>query len=105
MTATGPAGPKSGGYKDIRTYIDDLEAAGMLRRVAAEVDLKHEIGAICARALERGGPAILFENVKGYPGLPLAANLLTTDERVAFSLGVPPDHDRIYEKILVGLEN
>src|SRR5581483_4607943 len=65
----------------------------------------HEIGAICARALERGGPAILFENVKGYPGLPLAANLLTTDERVAFSLGVPPDHDRIYEKILVGLEN
>src|SRR5438552_17037855 len=78
-----------GGFKDIRGYVDALEDAGMLRRVAAEVDLKHEIGAISVRALERGGPAILFENVKDYPGLPLAVNLLTTDERVAFALGVP----------------
>ena len=69
------------------------------------MDLKHEIGAISVRALDRGGPAILFENVKDYPGLPLAANLLTTDERVAFALGVPPEHETIYEKILTGMEN
>lgn len=96
---------QSGGYDDIRGYVEALEGAGMLRRVTAEVDLKHEIGAISVRALERGGPAIVFENVKDYPGMPLATNLLTTDERVAFALGVDPDHEKIYEKILVGMEN
>src|SRR5713226_7928974 len=102
---TVPNEKRGGGFKDIRGYVGALEDAGMLRRVAAEVDLEHEIGAITVRALERGGPAILFENVKDYPGLPLAANLLTTDERVAFALGVPADHETIYNKILTGMEN
>ena len=51
-------------YKDMREYMDLLESQGLLKRIREEVDLKFEIGAITARSLERGGPALLFENVK-----------------------------------------
>lgn len=97
--------PQTGGYKDIREYLDALDSFGLLRRVRAQVDLQHEIGAICARSLERGGPAILFENVKDYSGMSLVANILSTDERVAIALGTEPDHERIYDKILRGMEH
>src|SRR5262245_30638977 len=95
----------TGGYKDIREYLEALESKGLLKRVTAEVDLKHELGAIAARSLERNGPALLFENVKGYPGMPFAANLLTTDERVGIALGTVSDHEKIYEKIVLGMEH
>ena len=94
-----------GGYKSIRDYLQALDAAGMLRRVTAPVDLKGEIGAICARALERNGPGILFENVIGYPGQPLAANILSVDERVAIALGCEPEHEAIYKAIRDGMTN
>jgi len=38
-------------YKDLREYLNLLEGAGLLARVTGEVDLKHEIGAICAHGL------------------------------------------------------
>lgn len=96
---------KRGGYRDLREYLVALEAAGLLSRVPAEVDLKGELGAICARSLERNGPAILFENIKGYPGMTLAANILATDERVALALGVDDDQEQLGRKILEGMEN
>ena len=54
---------KTGGYQDIREYLDALEENGLLKHVTAPVDLKHEIGAIASRQLERGGPAVMFENI------------------------------------------
>ena len=70
-------------YKDMRGYLDLLESHGLLHRIKAEVDLKHEVGAITARSLERGGPALLFENVKDYPGMPLVSNIMSSPEQVA----------------------
>src|SRR5206468_12250238 len=39
---------------------------GELRRITAEVDWDRELGAIARRVLEKKGPALLFERIKGY---------------------------------------
>ena len=50
----------------LRGWLADLEAAGQLRRVAAEVDWDEEIGALARINLGMAGPALLFENIKDY---------------------------------------
>lgn len=92
-------------YADLRGYLELLESAGLLKRVTAPVDLEHEIGAICARSIDRGGAGILFENVKGYPGMPLVANILSTTEQLAIAFGTEPDEDSIYERVVDGMEH
>ncbi len=54
------------GFMDMREWISLLEKAGELRRVTAEVNWDREIGAVARRVLEKKGPALLFENIKGY---------------------------------------
>lgn len=92
-------------YRDLRGYLDLLQSRGLLKRVKAEVDLRHEIGAICARSLDRGGPALLFENIKGYPGMPLVCNIISTTEQLAAAFGAEPDEEKIYERVLQGLKH
>ena len=53
------------GFLDLRQWVANLEQQGELRRITAEVDWDREIGAITRRVLEKKGPALLFENVKG----------------------------------------
>jgi 4-hydroxy-3-polyprenylbenzoate decarboxylase len=80
-------------YKDLRDFIAQLEQQGELKRVAAEVDPRLEMTEICDRVLKAGGPAILFENPKGYggaagrPRIPVLANLFGTPRRVALGMG------------------
>src|SRR5581483_10931387 len=105
MAATEPAKTQTGGYKDMRSYMAALEEAGLLRHVTAEVDLKHEIGAIAARSLEQGGPALLFENVKGYPGMPLVVNLVSNNRQLGLAFGTEPDEAQIYQKLVFGMRN
>jgi 4-hydroxy-3-polyprenylbenzoate decarboxylase len=52
-------------YKDLRTFIGELDKAGELVRIKPEVDWDGEVGAIARAAYKRKGPAMLFENVKG----------------------------------------
>ena len=73
-------------YKDLREFISALEAQGELKRVTAEVDPYLEITEICDRTLRAGGPALLFENVKGHD-MPLLGNLFGTPKRVALGMG------------------
>ncbi|MCW4149720.1 4-hydroxy-3-polyprenylbenzoate decarboxylase [Halomonas sp. 18H] len=73
-------------YKDLREFIAALEAQGELQRVTAEVDPYLEITEICDRTLRAGGPALLFENVKGHD-MPLLGNLFGTPKRVAMGMG------------------
>jgi len=86
-------------FKDLRGYLSLLEAGGLLKRVKAEVDLKHEIGAICVKSLKRRGPGLLFENIKGYKGMPLVTNILSRTEQLAVAFGTEADHLKIYEVI------
>jgi RNase P subunit RPR2 len=55
-------------FMDMREWMSLLEKAGELRRVAVEIDWNREIGAVARRVLEKKGPALLFENIKGYSG-------------------------------------
>ncbi len=71
---------------DLRDFIARLEQMGELRRVTAEVDPHLEMTEICDRVLRAGGPAILFENPKGYR-MPVLANLFGSPQRVALGMG------------------
>lgn len=73
-------------YKDLRDFINQLEARGELRRVSVEVDPALEMTEICDRTLRAGGPALLFERVKNHD-VPVLANLFGTPKRVALGMG------------------
>jgi len=72
---------------NLREFLQKLEEEGELHRVKAQVDPKHELGAICKALNGRSrSPALLFENVKGST-IPVVAQLLANDKRVAMALG------------------
>ncbi len=73
-------------YDDLRDFLAQLEAAGELRRVTAEISPRLEMTEICDRTLKRGGPAILFERPKGY-SIPVLGNLFGTVRRIALGMG------------------
>ena len=73
-------------YKDLRDFIALLEQRGLLKRISQEIDPYLEMTEIADRTLRAGGPALLFENPKGY-GIPVLANLFGTPERVALGMG------------------
>ena len=75
-------------YRDMREYIALLESKGLVAHVRTEVDLKWELGAITARSLDRGGPALLFDNIRGYEGHTFVTNLLSTTEQVAIAFTI-----------------
>ena len=52
-----------------------LEEKGQLKRISALVDPDLEIAEISNRMLQKGGPGLLFENVKGSP-FAVAVNLM-----------------------------
>jgi 4-hydroxy-3-polyprenylbenzoate decarboxylase len=73
-------------YKDLRDFIELLEQRGQLKRISHEIDPALEMTEICDRTLRAGGPALLFENPKGY-SIPVLGNLFGTAERVALGMG------------------
>ncbi len=73
-------------YKDLRDFIAQLEKQGELKRIKREVDPVLEMTAICDRMLREGGPALLFENPKGF-NIPVLGNLFGTPKRVAMGMG------------------
>ena len=64
-------------YKDLRDFIDMLEERGQLVRISQEIDPNLEMTEISDRTLKAGGPALLFENPKGYE-YPVLTNLFGT---------------------------
>jgi 4-hydroxy-3-polyprenylbenzoate decarboxylase len=73
-------------YNDLREFIAELEKRGELVRIQAEVDPNLEMTEIADRTLRAGGPALLFENPKGFD-TPVLANLFGTEKRVALGMG------------------
>ncbi|MFE5318954.1 UbiD family decarboxylase [Paenibacillus sp. NPDC056579] len=70
-------------YRNLEECIVDLEANGHLVRIREEVDPYLEMAAIHLRVYEAGGPALLFENVKGSK-FRTVSNLFGTIERSKF---------------------
>ena len=70
-------------YKSLEECLLDLEKNGQLIRIKEEVDPYLEMAAIHLRVHEAGGPALLFENVKGSK-FRAASNIFGTLERSEF---------------------
>src|SRR5579875_3629877 len=90
-----------------------LEKAGELKRVREEVDPVLEISEITDRASKigrrggvahakyaPGGPALLFERVKGYPGAKVLMNQFGSERRMKMALEVD-SLDEIAERIRI----
>jgi len=97
-------------YDDLRDWIKALEKAGELKRIREEVSPELEITEITDRVSKAGagkypsgGPALLFENVKGHPGHKVFINQFGSQRRMALALGVER-LDEIAERI-TGLMN
>ena len=71
------------GYKNLQACIKDLETTNQLVRIKEEVDPNIEMAAIHLRVHEKGGPAILFENIKGC-SFQAVSNLFGTMARSKF---------------------
>src|SRR5207253_9284805 len=76
-------------YASMREFVEKLDAAGELVRIRRECDPKLEIAEIANRTMKLpgGGPALLFENVRG-SAFPLVINAFGSRRRMALALGV-----------------
>src|SRR5918911_2985465 len=72
---------------DLRSWIALLEREGELVRVGAEVDPELEITEVVDRTVKAGGPALLFERVRGSDH-PLLINQFGTERRMSLAFGV-----------------
>src|SRR5512141_1415271 len=72
-------------YRSLREFLDRLDRAGELVRVAEPVDPVLEMAALADRAAKQGGPALLFERPAA-GRLPVAMNLFGTRRRTAWAL-------------------
>src|SRR3989440_12251947 len=73
---------------DLRAWIALLEREGELVRIGAEVDPDLEVTEINDRVVKAGGPALLFENVKGSQH-PLLINQFGTERRMCMAFDAP----------------
>ncbi len=92
-------------YDDLRDWIQALDQAGELKRVRTEADPRLEITEIADRVSKSkdpqgtlGGKALLFENLKGYPGSQLLINQFGSARRMQLALEVDA-LDEIAERI------
>ena len=88
------------GYESLRDWVKTLEKAGELKRVKAEVSPILEMAEIADRAAKSGkgtakagGPALLFENVKGYKGARVLMNQFGSERRMRMALEVESLND------------
>jgi 2,5-furandicarboxylate decarboxylase 1 len=84
-------------FNDFRSYLDFLETKGKLCRVKKEINIRHEIAAGIRKVSDTDGPALLFENIKGFPNWRVAGGVYATQKLIALALGLPMDVDE--EKI------
>ncbi|BDP40261.1 menaquinone biosynthesis decarboxylase [Deinococcus aetherius] len=84
-------------FPDIQSFMRLLEERGELVRVSVPVSRELEITEIADRLVKSGGPAVLFEHVRGSP-FPLVIGLMGTRERTALALGVK-DLDDLAAKV------
>ncbi len=82
-------------YEDLRAWIKALDKAGELKRIQEPVDPILEIAEITDRVSKSGkrggiagGAALLFENVKGYPGSRVLMNQFGSERRMKMALEV-----------------
>ncbi|MDQ3803259.1 MAG: UbiD family decarboxylase [Acidobacteriota bacterium] len=77
-------------HRNLRSFLEVLRREHDLVRVEAEVDPYLELAEVHRRVIGRGGPALLFENVKG-SRYPVVTNLFGTERRIELAFGPKPE--------------
>jgi 4-hydroxy-3-polyprenylbenzoate decarboxylase len=77
---------------DIRSFLSEVEKLGQLKRITHPVSTHLEIAEIADRVIKSAGPALLFENVKETPNVPVAIGLFGSHERLALALHDKPEN-------------
>src|SRR5713226_7960093 len=82
--------------QDLRTWLDQLRAAGEVQEISG-AERETEIGGIVDLYMRKmGNRAVLFDDVSGYPrGHRILANILTSVRRINLTLGLPIDGSAI----------
>src|SRR5262245_53371861 len=78
--------------QDLRAWLEALRAAGEVQEVHG-AEREQEIGGIVDLYMRKmGNPAVLFDDIPGYPrGRRILANILTSVRRINLTLGLPLD--------------
>jgi UbiD family decarboxylase len=77
-------------HASLRTFLDLLNRENEIVTIKAEVDPYLEIAEIHRRVIAEGGPALLFERVKG-SRYPVVTNLFGTERRIDLAFGPKPE--------------
>ncbi len=75
--------------QDLRSWLSEMDAAGEIRHITG-ANREREIGGIVdIHQRKIGNPAVLFDDIPGYPkGYRVLANLLTSIRRINLTLGI-----------------
>jgi 4-hydroxy-3-polyprenylbenzoate decarboxylase len=77
--------------RDLREWIARVDEIGELTHVDGADPVTDVGGIVDLHMQDAGNPAVLFDHIVGYqPGHRLVANVLTSNARVALTLGLPP---------------
>ena len=100
-------------FDDLRQWIAALDRAGELKRIHTEVDPILEVAEITDRVSKSvgsttnrvgtGASALLFQNIKGYPGSQLLINQFGSESRMKLALGVT-SFDEFAERMRVFMD-
>ena len=82
-------------WEDFRGFLSYLEDNGELKRITKETDPKFEVSAYARKSCDVGGPAFLFERVKGFRGWRYATALYATRKRVMEGMGCKAESEVI----------
>jgi UbiD family decarboxylase len=77
-------------HPSLRTFLDRLTRENEIVTIKAEVDPYLELAEIHRRVIGEGGPALLFERVKG-SRYPVVTNLFGSERRIDIAFGPKPE--------------
>jgi 4-hydroxybenzoate decarboxylase subunit C len=77
-------------HRNLRSFLDVLRRENDLVTVEVEVNPYLELPEVHRRVIERGGPALLFQRVKGST-FPVVTNLFGTNKRIDLAFGAKPE--------------
>src|SRR5678815_2928295 len=77
-------------HPTLRTFLDLLHRENEIITIKAEVDPYLELAEIHRRVIDEGGPALLFERVKG-SRYPVVTNMFGTERRIDIAFGPKPE--------------
>jgi len=88
-------------YDGLRAFVEVLEREGEVVLIGRAVDPHLEIAEIADRTMKAGGPALLFENVRG-SAFPLLINAYGSRKRMSRALGVGDleEHARAIQELV-----